>query len=80
MPPEKTAPGVSQPARSTFRNKIIQGEVQDENAYILGGVARHAGLFSTAEDLARFAHTMLHGSPILRPKPSPSSPAANPRP
>jgi serine-type D-Ala-D-Ala carboxypeptidase len=53
----------------TFRKKIIQGEVQDENASILGGVAGHAGLFSTAEDLARFAHAMLHGGrPILRPE------------
>ena len=51
----------------TFRQRIIQGEVQDENAFILGGVAAHAGLFSTAEDLARFAHAMLHGGrPILR--------------
>ena len=55
--------------RSTFRKRIIQGEVQDENAFVLGGVAGHAGLFSTAEDLARFAHTMLSGgSPILRPE------------
>jgi CubicO group peptidase (beta-lactamase class C family) len=52
-----------------FRKKIIQGEVQDENASVLGGVAGHAGLFSTAEDLARFAHAMLHGGrPILRPE------------
>jgi CubicO group peptidase (beta-lactamase class C family) len=43
----------------TFRNRIIQGEVQDENAHVLGGVAGHAGLFSTAEDLARFANAML---------------------
>ena len=43
----------------TFRNRIIQGEVQDENAFVLGGVAGHAGLFSTAEDVARFAHAML---------------------
>lgn len=51
----------------TFRKRIIQGEVQDENASILGGVAGHAGLFSTAEDLARFAHMMLSGgSPIVR--------------
>jgi len=52
----------------TFRHRIIQGEVQDENASILGGVAGHAGLFSTAEDLALFAHAMLNaGYPILRP-------------
>jgi len=51
----------------TFRKRIIQGEVQDENASVLGGIAGHAGLFSTAEDLARFAHSMLNGGqPILR--------------
>jgi CubicO group peptidase (beta-lactamase class C family) len=60
---------VSQHPRSTFRGRIIQGEVQDENAFVLGGVAGHAGLFSTAEDVARFAHAMLHGGrPILRPE------------
>jgi CubicO group peptidase (beta-lactamase class C family) len=54
-------------ARSTFRKRIIQGEVQDENAFVLGGVAGHAGVFSTAADVARFAHAMIRGgSPILR--------------
>jgi serine-type D-Ala-D-Ala carboxypeptidase len=53
----------------TFRYKIIQGEVQDENASILGGVAPHAGLFSSARDLAQFAHAMLNARhPILRPE------------
>ncbi len=53
----------------TFRKRIIQGEVQDENASVLGGVAPQAGLFSTAEDLAKFAQAMLNqGSPILRPE------------
>jgi CubicO group peptidase (beta-lactamase class C family) len=53
--------------RSAFRDRIIQGEVQDENAFFLGGVAGHAGLFSTAEDVACFAHVMLSGgNPILR--------------
>jgi len=51
----------------SFRHRIIQGEVQDENASVLGGIAGHAGLFSTAEDLAIFAHAMLNGGhPILR--------------
>jgi CubicO group peptidase (beta-lactamase class C family) len=51
----------------TFRHRIIQGEVQDENASVLGGVAGHAGLFSAAEDLAVFAHALLNGGhPILR--------------
>jgi len=53
----------------SFRRCIIQGEVQDENASVMEGVAGHAGLFSTAEDLATFAHTMLQGgSPIVRPE------------
>ena len=51
----------------TFRRRIIQGEVQDENASVLGGVAPHAGLFSTTSDIAVFAECMLRdGSPILR--------------
>ncbi len=60
-------PGASH--RSTFRQRILQGEAQDENASVLGGVAPHAGLFSTAADLAKFAHAMLNGGrPILRPE------------
>jgi CubicO group peptidase (beta-lactamase class C family) len=51
-----------------FRHRIIQGEVQDENANVLGGVAGHAGVFSTAEDLATFAHALLTGSPVFRPE------------
>jgi CubicO group peptidase (beta-lactamase class C family) len=52
----------------TFRHRIVQGEVQDENASILGGVAGHAGLFATAQDVATFAHAMRRGQPILRPE------------
>ena len=53
---------------SKFRDRVVQGEVQDENASVLGGVAGHAGLFSTAEDVARFADAMLSGGrPIVRP-------------
>jgi CubicO group peptidase (beta-lactamase class C family) len=53
----------------SFRHRIIQGEVQDENASVIGGVAGHAGVFATAEDVAIFAHAMLSGGrPILRPE------------
>ena len=38
-----------------FRNRVVKGEVHDENAYILGGVSTHAGLFSTANDLGLFS-------------------------
>jgi len=65
---ESTAANAATP-RSTYRNRIIQGEVQDENAFVLGGVAGHAGLFSTAEDVAIFANAMLAGgSPVVRPE------------
>jgi serine-type D-Ala-D-Ala carboxypeptidase len=51
----------------TFRKRIIQGEVQDENASVMGGVAPHAGLFAAASDVARFGDAMLNGgAPILR--------------
>jgi CubicO group peptidase (beta-lactamase class C family) len=43
----------------TFRRRVIQGEVQDENASVLHGVAGHAGLFSNVPDLLRFADEIL---------------------
>lgn len=43
------------------RGYPLQGEVHDENAFALGGVAGHAGLFSTAADLSVFAQMMLNG-------------------
>lgn len=42
------------------RNGVLNGVVQDSNARLLGGVAGHAGLFSTAGDLSRFARMMLN--------------------
>jgi uncharacterized protein YbbC (DUF1343 family)/CubicO group peptidase (beta-lactamase class C family) len=41
--------------------KWMQGEVHDPRAYLLGGVAGHAGLFGTADDLAVFAECLLNG-------------------
>jgi serine-type D-Ala-D-Ala carboxypeptidase len=53
----------------SFRHRVIQGEVQDENASVLGGVAGHAGLFASAADVASFANALLAGaSPIVRPE------------
>jgi CubicO group peptidase (beta-lactamase class C family) len=43
------------------RGYPLKGEVHDENAYALGGIAGHAGLFSTAADLSIFAQMMLNG-------------------
>lgn len=39
----------------------VRGQVHDENAWVLGGVAGHAGLFSTAQDLARFVRQLAGG-------------------
>jgi uncharacterized protein YbbC (DUF1343 family)/CubicO group peptidase (beta-lactamase class C family) len=41
--------------------KMLRGEVDDPTAYNMGGVAGHAGLFSTADDLAIFAQMLLNG-------------------
>ncbi len=53
----------------TFRRRIIQGEVNDENCSVMGGISGHAGLFGSALDVATFAHCILNGgSPILKPE------------
>jgi CubicO group peptidase (beta-lactamase class C family) len=44
---------------TTFRHRRIQGEVQDEHAWLLKGAAGHAGLFSNVGDLLRFAREIL---------------------
>jgi CubicO group peptidase (beta-lactamase class C family) len=44
---------------TVFRHRALWGEVHDENAGRLGGVSGHAGLFSSAPDLARFAAWLL---------------------
>ncbi len=44
---------------AVLRHRRIQGEVQDENAWLLGGAAGHAGLFSNVPDLLRFAREIL---------------------
>ena len=56
-----------------FRMRPLQGEVHDERAYMLHGVAGHAGLFSTVEDLSKFVRMLLNGGKykgkqIINPK------------
>ncbi|MDI6780276.1 MAG: glycoside hydrolase family 3 N-terminal domain-containing protein [Bacteroidota bacterium] len=46
---------------TTWRKKLIHGTVHDETAALLGGVAGHAGLFSTASDLAVFVQMIMNG-------------------
>lgn len=49
---------------STQRHRLVRGMVHDERAYYLGGVSAHAGLFSSAHDLTRFAQMYLNGGVI----------------
>jgi beta-glucosidase-like glycosyl hydrolase/CubicO group peptidase (beta-lactamase class C family) len=46
---------------NNLRHRLVQGEVHDENAFAIGGVSGHAGLFSTAPDLAAFCQMLLNG-------------------
>ncbi len=46
---------------SQLRHRLVQGEVHDENAFAIGGVSGHAGVFSTAGDLAVFCQMLLNG-------------------
>lgn len=65
-----------------FRDRHVHGEVHDENAYAIGGVAGHAGLFSSARDLAVFASALLGGgtAPACYPAPDLGVACAAPRP
>jgi CubicO group peptidase (beta-lactamase class C family) len=47
-----------------LRGGLVRGNVHDERAYYLGGVSAHAGLFSSAADLSRFARMMLNGGTL----------------
>jgi beta-N-acetylhexosaminidase len=44
-----------------WRKRLIHGEVHDENAFAMGGVAGHAGMFASAPDLATFCQFLLNG-------------------
>jgi len=46
---------------AAFRERQLQGEVDDANAFAMGGIAGHAGMFSTAQDISVFAQMMLNG-------------------
>ncbi len=49
-----------------WRKRVLKGEVHDERAFAMGGVAGHAGLFGTAPDLGLFCDALLSGK-ILKP-------------
>jgi CubicO group peptidase (beta-lactamase class C family) len=60
-PPRRWRARIAPTEYSSRRRRQLRGEVHDETAAALGGVAGHAGLFSTAHDLAIFAQMMLNG-------------------
>ena len=53
------SPGLSVAPSWSARGRPVSGRVNDDNANLLGGVAGHAGLFSTGDDVARFAQVWL---------------------
>ncbi|MFF0156389.1 serine hydrolase [Streptomyces sp. NPDC005263] len=77
-PPASWRPGIAatEDARAPWSGLdrgLVWGEVHDENAFSLGGVAGHAGVFSNAWDLAVLGRTLLNGGTygrarILRPE------------
>jgi serine-type D-Ala-D-Ala carboxypeptidase len=62
-PPASLLPRIAPTEVDPRRGGLVRGKVHDERAYYLGGVSAHAGLFSSAHDLARFARMYLnHGT------------------
>jgi len=64
LPPTEWLPRIA-PTQYDEHNQMLRGVVHDPTARRMGGVAGHAGLFSTADDLARFAEDLLSGYKIL---------------
>ncbi len=61
-----TADNIAPTEFCQWRQRRIVGEVHDENAWRLGGVAGHAGLFSTANDVATFGQSFLDATLLQR--------------
>ena len=53
------------PTQFDEQNHMLRGTVHDPTARRMGGVAGHAGVFSTADDLSKFAQFLLTGGPVL---------------
>lgn len=66
LPPDEWRPRIA-PTEYDEHNTMLRGIVHDPTARRMGGVAGHAGLFSTADDLSLFAQDLLSGFTVLRP-------------
>jgi uncharacterized protein YbbC (DUF1343 family)/CubicO group peptidase (beta-lactamase class C family) len=64
LPPASWRPRIA-PTEYDEQGKMLRGVVHDPRARRMGGVAGHAGVFSTADDLSKFARALLNGSPFL---------------
>ena len=64
LPPASWIPRIAPTERPDKNSAPLRGVVHDPTARFMGGVAGHAGLFSTADDLARFAQMMLNGGEL----------------
>jgi CubicO group peptidase (beta-lactamase class C family) len=63
-PPASLKPRIAPTECVDWRGGLVHGLVHDENSWVMDGVAGHAGLFSTVEDLARFCQMLLGESPV----------------
>lgn len=59
LPPASWLPRIAPTEQDPWRGRKVRGEVHDENAHRMGGVVGHAGLFSSARDLTKFARMYL---------------------
>jgi uncharacterized protein YbbC (DUF1343 family) len=66
LPPGEWLPRIA-PTQYDEQGKMLRGVVHDPTARRMGGVAGHAGLFSTADDLSRSAQDLLSGFKVLSP-------------
>jgi len=64
LPPKVWLPRIA-PTQYDEHDRMLRGVVHDPTARRMGGVAGHAGVFSTADDLSKFALALLEGGPIL---------------
>jgi len=70
-PPDATRRRFAATENCAWRDRIVWGEVHDPNAWAMGGVAGHAGLFAPADDVMRFGETLLevwHGRSDALPR------------
>mmetsp|Transcript_27014 Transcript_27014/g.57268 ORF Transcript_27014/g.57268 Transcript_27014/m.57268 type:complete len:460 (-) Transcript_27014:48-1427(-) len=56
------APAENDTITDDYQNILLQGQVSDGNAYALGGIAGHAGIFSTAADIFTLGHRIMFAS------------------